>query len=59
MERGGWRKPDMAIGYTKLAPSDLPDRLFDYGWDFRPNAVQEMHTPDNFGKKIKMMWEVQ
>lgn len=58
MERGGWRKPDMAIGYTKLAPADLPRRLFEHGWDFRANPVQDAALPDNFGKKIKIMREV-
>jgi len=34
MEHGGWRKPDMAMRYTKLAPADLAQRVRDYGWAF-------------------------
>jgi integrase len=48
--RGGWRSPAMVRRYTKLAPSDLPERLLAHGWDFggdrgrdrgdRPNALR-------------------
>lgn len=34
MQQGGWRKADMALRYTKLAPADLSDTLLKYGWDF-------------------------
>jgi integrase len=34
MQAGGWRKVDMALRYTKLAPSDLADRLLAHGWNF-------------------------
>lgn len=34
MDLGGWRKPDMANRYRKLAPSWLAPELFAAGWDF-------------------------
>lgn len=34
MSLGGWKKPDMAMRYTKVAPADLGERLFADGWDF-------------------------
>lgn len=55
MERGGWRKPDMAISYTKLAPADLPRRLYAHGWDLREKSVQTERLPENFGNKVKVM----
>lgn len=58
MERGGWRKPDMAIGYTKLAPADLPARLLAHGWDFRANPVQPEAENPSFGSKIKVLRDV-
>jgi len=43
LDRGGWRKSDMANRYRKIAPPDLAERLFAHGWDFtapgkRPEA---------------------
>lgn len=58
MDRGGWRKPDMAIGYTKLAPADLPMRLLAHGWDFRANTVQDDAYAGNFGAKVKVLREI-
>ncbi|MEO1187520.1 MAG: site-specific integrase [Pseudomonadota bacterium] len=34
MEHGGWRKPDMAMRYSKLAPADLAQRIRAHGWSF-------------------------
>ncbi|MCA2012426.1 site-specific integrase [Cereibacter sphaeroides] len=58
MERGGWKRAEMAIGYTKLAPSDLPIRLMAHGWDFRAKSVQQLDTPEYFGSKIRVLREV-
>ncbi len=41
MEHGGWRKPDMALRYTKLAPADLAQRVRDHGWSFVNPALQK------------------
>lgn len=38
MSHGGWKKSDVAMEYTKLAPADLPDRLLKFGWDFKGGA---------------------
>lgn len=40
MERGGWKKSDMALRYAKLAPTDLPGKLLDFGWDYRTNSEE-------------------
>lgn len=34
MQAGGWKKTDMAMRYTKLAPADLADRLLAHGWGY-------------------------
>lgn len=34
MAAGGWKKTDMAMRYTKIAPADLPSRLRKCGWKF-------------------------
>ena len=34
MDIGGWRTPDMAQRYRKLAPDNLADDLAAHGWDF-------------------------
>lgn len=39
MDRGGWRKADMANRYRKIAPADLADRLIAHGWDFGARAA--------------------
>lgn len=44
MDFGGWKTPDIANRYRKLAPEDLPERLVAHGWDFsradyRPQSV--------------------
>jgi hypothetical protein len=38
MDLGGWSKSDMANRYRKMAPDDLADRLYKYGWDFRQQS---------------------
>lgn len=43
MQLGGWRRPDMALRYAKLAPADLADRLFAHGWDFTRAAGRIDH----------------
>ncbi|WP_294931844.1 site-specific integrase [uncultured Paracoccus sp.] len=55
MDRGGWKRPEIAMGYTKLAPADLPDRVYAYGWDFRARSVQDAQPIKDFGNKIKVM----
>ncbi|ABN75410.1 tyrosine-type recombinase/integrase [Cereibacter sphaeroides] len=55
MERGGWKRADLAIGYTKLAPDDLPRRLLDHGWDMRAQSVHGDEVSDNFGSKISVL----
>lgn len=39
MAYGGWSKVETALGYTKLAPRDLPERLLTHGWDFSQDSV--------------------
>lgn len=34
MDLGGWAKSDMANRYRKIAPDDLAQRLYKFGWDF-------------------------
>lgn len=58
MERGGWKRAEMAIGYTKLAPADLPARLLAHGWDMRAKSVQDTDVPEYFGSKVKVLREV-
>ena len=58
MERGGWKRTDMAIGYTKLAPDDLPARMMRHGWDFRAKSVQADPLPSDFGRNISVLREV-
>lgn len=55
MERGGWKKPDMAIGYTKLAPADLPARLLSHGWDFRAQSVQAETPAHHIPSKVRVL----
>lgn len=55
MERGGWRRSEIAMGYTKLAPSDLPARLYTHGWDFRAKPVQDAQPIVDFGKKVRVL----
>ena len=55
MERGGWKKADMAIGYTKLAPADLPTRLLAYGWDYRAETVQQEQRAEGFASKVRVL----
>ena len=38
MSAGGWKKTDMAMRYTKLAPADLSIRLKERGWNFASGA---------------------
>lgn len=38
MSAGGWKKTDMAMRYTKLAPADLAARLKKQGWNFASGA---------------------
>ncbi len=40
MEHGGWRKTDMALRYTKIAPADLAQRVRDHGWSFVNPALE-------------------
>lgn len=34
MDLGGWKRPDMAQRYRKIAPASLADDLRAHGWDF-------------------------
>ena len=43
MASGGWAKTDMAMRYTKLAPSDLANRLQKHDWNF--------HSGGNLGEE--------
>ncbi|MFY0682786.1 MAG: site-specific integrase [Thalassovita sp.] len=52
MERGGWKKSDMALRYAKLAPMDLPGKLLDFGWDLRSGASD---LPDVKPRKMRMI----
>ncbi|WP_138423689.1 tyrosine-type recombinase/integrase [Maritimibacter alexandrii] len=45
MRSGGWKKSDVAMAYTKLAPADLGEQLLANGWDFRPHPVGQ-ERPD-------------
>ncbi len=48
MQHGGWRKADMAMRYTKLAPANLAKKLRAHGWTFtNPDleAGQPRHQP--------------
>lgn len=53
MALGGWKKPDIAIGYTKLAPADLPARLAKHGWAFGADAVQTAAQGEEIAMQIK------
>lgn len=55
MARGGWKKPDMALRYAKLAPSDLMKDLLSYGWDFRAKSVQERAEEPQKANKIRVI----
>lgn len=44
MEHGGWRKPEMAMRYSKLAPADLAQRIRAHGWTFINPALEEHAT---------------
>lgn len=50
MERGGWKKSEMAQRYTKMAPEDLAARLVAHGWTF---ADQSDLTPHSFLERTK------
>lgn len=45
MDLGGWKSPEMAMRYRKLAPDDLGARLLAHGWDFRTetHAIARPH----------------
>jgi integrase len=55
MTRGGWKKPDMALRYAKLAPSDLSEDLLRYGWDFRAKSVQTSAEDRVKASKIRVI----
>lgn len=55
MTRGGWKKPDMALKYAKLAPADLPEKLLSHGWDFRTQVQTDQGQEAVFGAKIRVV----
>ncbi|MBY6057102.1 site-specific integrase [Leisingera daeponensis] len=55
MTRGGWKKPDMALKYAKLAPADLPEKLLAHGWDFRTQLQADQGQKAIFGAKIRVI----
>lgn len=40
MDLGGWKSPQMANRYRKIAPADLAARLYAQGWDFGAEPVE-------------------
>ncbi len=55
MRSGGWKRADVALHYTKLAPADLGERLLAKGWDFRPHPVGQDNpeaAPAHTGIKV-------
>lgn len=50
MHRGGWKRPEIAMEYTKLGPANLGERIRAVGWDFldaRPPDVGQTITKEN------------
>ncbi len=54
LDLGGWRTPDMAQRYRKIAPDDLGDQLLKYGWDFT-RLGRDMPAPDLGAKRLRLV----
>ena len=44
MDRGGWKKAEMANRYRKISPNTLADELHSFGWDFLEGSTSYPQT---------------